>query len=79
LFDPYQKLTGTKYTPTAALAAASVVFIPLVLALSRPPGLNSILLAGVFSGSCLILAWLIWRKHSRLPIPSFETPSSRVK
>ena len=79
MFDPYQKLTGTKYTTTAALAAAAVVFSPLVLALSRPPVQNSLLLAGVFSGSCLILAWLIWRKHSRLTIPSFETPSSRVK
>jgi hypothetical protein len=79
MFDPHQKLTGTQYTTTAALAIAAGVFSPAVLVLSRPFGQASISLAVAFSSMCLALAWLSWRKRSRLTIPSIETPSSKLR
>lgn len=79
MLDPHQKLTGTRYTTTAALAIAAAVFSPVVLVLSRPFGQASISLAIGFSVVCLALAWLLWRKNSRLTIPSIETPSSKVR
>ncbi|MBE0659140.1 MAG: hypothetical protein IH602_15705 [Bryobacteraceae bacterium] len=79
MLESHQKLTGTRYTATAALAIAASVFSPAVLVLSRPFGQASIALAIGFSAACLALAWFHWRNHSRLTIPSFETPSARVK
>jgi hypothetical protein len=77
MFDPHQKLTGTKYTTTGALVAAAVVFSPVVLAWSRPFGQASVSLAVAFSAVCLALAWFNSRNYSRLTIPSLEAPSSR--
>lgn len=79
MFDPHQKLTGTQYTTTAALAIAAALFSPIVLVLSRPFGHASISVAIVFSAACLGLAWLYWKKYSRLTIPSIETPPSKSK
>lgn len=79
MFDPHQKLTGTRYTTTAALAIAAAFFSPIVLVLSRPFGQASIMIATVFSTACLALAWLYWKKYSRLTIPSLERMPSKKK
>jgi hypothetical protein len=79
MLDAHQKLTGTRYTATAALAIAAAVFSPAVLVLSRPFGQASVTLAVGFSAACLALAWLYWSKYSRLTIPSIATPYSSVK
>lgn len=79
MLDAHQKLTGTRYTATAALAVAGAVFSPVVLVLSRPFGQASIALAIAFSATCLALAWLNWRKYSRLTIPSIVTLASKGK
>jgi hypothetical protein len=75
----YQKPTGTRYTTIAALLIVAFFFSPAVLVLSRPLGFVSVLLAGVASALCVAFAWLHWKRHSQLTIPSLETPYAGSK
>ena len=79
MLETNQKSTGTQYTGTAALLIAAFIFSPAALILSRPVGYLSVFLAVASSGLCIILAWVNWKKHSQLTMPSLETSDSRSK
>lgn len=79
MFDSQQKSTGTQYTTTVTLLLVAFVFIPAVLIASRPVGYVSLGLAIACSGLCAAFAWVRWRWHSQLTIPSLEAPSPRSK
>jgi hypothetical protein len=66
MFDACQKSAGTDYTKLAALLAIALVFSPAALLFFRPVGYLSVFLAIAFSGACLTLAALGWRKSSQL-------------
>lgn len=73
MFDPQQKATGTGYTVTIAFVTVAIVFIPTALIFSRPVNYSSVIIASVSSAFFLSLAWIAWRKLSRLTIPSIAT------
>jgi hypothetical protein len=73
VFDTNEKLTGTQYTGTAALLILAFIFIPAALIFSRPLGYLSVFLAAAGATLCVVLAWVNWKRHSQLTIPSLET------
>ena len=79
MIKSHQKYTGTQYTMTVALLIVAFIFSPAVLMVSRPLGYVSVSLALTCSALCVILAWVNWRKHSELTIPSIATHRSRAE
>jgi hypothetical protein len=79
VLESNQKDTGTQYTGTAALLVVGFIFSPAALIFSRPLSYLSVLLAAAVSALCIILAWINWRKHSQLTMPSLETSEARSK
>lgn len=79
MFEPCEKSTGVNYTLTVALLALAFVFSPAVLVLSGRTGHVSIGLATAVSAFCIVLARINWTRHSRLTIPSIETPDARAR
>lgn len=79
IFDSHQKSTGTQYVVTVALLAVALIFIPAVLAVSRPFGHLAVMLALASSILCVGLAWFNWKRHSELTIPSIETRLERAR
>lgn len=79
MFASHQKYTGTQYTMTIALLLMAFVFSPVVLLVSRPVEYLSVSLAIVCSALCAGFAWINWKKHSELTIPSIEAPNTRSK
>ena len=73
MFDSGQKSTGTGYTTTIALLTIALIFCPAVLVVSHHVGVPSLSLAIACSTLCLILAWVNWKRSSRLTIPSVAT------
>ena len=73
MFASQQKSTGTQYVITVALLAVAFIFSPAVLVISRSFGYTGIVLAVACSTVCVALAWINWKKHSQLSIPSLET------
>jgi len=76
MFEPHQKSTGTGYTMTVALVAAALVFSPAVLFMSRPFGYGLASLAVAFSALCVTLAWVNWKRSSKLTMPSITRQRS---
>jgi hypothetical protein len=68
-----EKSTGTGYTTTIAFLLVAFVFSPAVLIASRPLGLVSVSLAIACSVLCILLAWVNWKKSSRISIPSIAS------
>ena len=79
MFDSQQRSTGIGYTMTVALLTVAVVFIPAALFITRPIGPVMLALAITTSIVCLGLAWLTWKKLSRLTISSIATQDARTK
>jgi len=79
MFEAQQKSTGTTYTITVALLVVAFILIPALLIVSRPFGYGSISLAIACSGLCVILAWELWHKFSRLSITSIAIQKGRAK
>jgi hypothetical protein len=79
MFQAQQKSTGTTYTTVVALLVVAFIFVPTLLMMSRPFGFLSILLAIACSGVCVILAWELWRKFSRLTITSIAIQKGSAK
>ena len=79
MFDQNQKSTGRDCTMTVALLSVAFIFSPAVLAVSRPVGYLSVSLALACSGLCIAIAWVNWKRYSRLSIPSLEAPGSESK
>lgn len=71
------KSTGTTYTITVAFLAVALIFIPAVLAVSRPIGLASVALGFATSVCSLILARIFWKRSSQLAIPSIAGGPSK--
>ena len=69
MFDAQMKFTGREYTTTFAWLAMAGIFIPAVTLVVRP-GYLGLSLAGIGILACVALAWLSWKKSSRLTIPS---------
>jgi hypothetical protein len=78
MFDLHQKSTGTQYTTTVALLALGLSS-PVLLIASHPFGYASVSMALASSALCGIFAWLAWKNHSQLTIPSLERPFARSK
>lgn len=72
MFDAHLKSTGRDYSMTIALLAAAVVFVPAVLLAFGSASNVALTLAGVCSCVCVLLAWVNWKRHSRLTIPTLE-------
>jgi hypothetical protein len=72
VFDPQMKFTGRQYTITIAWLAIAAIFIP-VMAFTVRPGYLAVLLAFLGSMVCVMLAWISWKRSSRLTIPSIAT------
>ncbi len=79
MFESNQKSTGTRYTTTAGLLIMAFIFCPAVLVASRPVGYVSLTLAIACSALCVILAWVNWKKSSRLTIPSIAIQDASAK
>ena len=79
MFDSQQRSTGIGYTMTVALLTVALVFTPTALILTRPIGNGALALAITCSAVCLGLAWLTWKKLSRLTILSIATRDARTK
>jgi len=69
VFDAQMKFTGREYTTTFAWLAMAGIFIPAVTIVVSP-GRLGVTLAGIGIIACVALAWIIWKKSSRLTIPS---------
>lgn len=69
MFDAQQRVTGRQYTITFAWLAIAAIFIPAVVFLARP-GYIGLSLAGIGIIACAALAWISWKRSSRLTIPS---------
>ena len=65
MFDSETKYAGRHYTTTIAWIAVAVVFIPAMIFALRPNYLT-LCLAFIGSAICLAMAWVSWRKSSRL-------------
>lgn len=79
MLEVQQRTTGTRYTTTVALLTMAFVFSPAVLLVSRPVGYLSVLLAIACSAFCVALAWIKWKRSSRLTIPSITIQEARSK
>ena len=79
MFDSNQKSTGTRYTTTVGLLIMAFIFCPAVLVASRPVGYVFLSLAIACSVLCVILAWVNWKKSSRLTIPSIAIQGASAK
>jgi O-antigen/teichoic acid export membrane protein len=79
MFDTQQKATGTGYTTTVAFLVVAFIFSPAALMFSGHYGYISVSLAIVCSVICVALAWVYWKKSSRLSIPSIAIPEARAK
>lgn len=73
MFDAQMKFTGREYTTTFAWLAMAGIFIPAVALVMRP-GYLGLSLAGIAIVICVALAWITWKKSSRLTIPSISKP-----
>ena len=74
-----QQYAGTRYTFTIATLVVACVVTPAVLFLSRPSGYVAPSVAIAFSVFCVAIAFINWKKHSELTIPSITRPSLRSK
>ena len=79
MFESNQKSTGTGYTQTVALLTVAFVFSPAYVIASRPVGMISLSLAIACSALCVGLAWLSWKKSSRISIPSIVEQEGQSK
>jgi apolipoprotein N-acyltransferase len=70
--DPQQQFTGREYTITIAWLAVAIVFIPATVFAVRP-GYLALSLALVCSVLCVVMAWVTWKRTSRLTIPSIAS------
>jgi hypothetical protein len=75
VFDAQMKFTGRQYTPTFAWLAMGAIFIPAVTIVVSP-GYLGLSLAGIGIIACIALAWVTWKKSSRLAIPSIAKSQS---
>ena len=74
-----EKSTGTGYTTTVAFLLGAFVFSPAVFIVSRPLGYVSVSLAIACSVLCILLAWVNWKRASRISIPSIASSDSGTK
>lgn len=72
-----EKYTGTSYTGTVMLLVMAFIFIPAILIASRPFGYLSISVAIVCSVICTALAWVNWKRSSRLCISSITDQGAK--
>jgi hypothetical protein len=79
MFDSDQKSTGTGYTTRVALPIMAVIFCPAVLVASRPVGYVSLSLTIACSALRVTLAWVNWKKSTRLTIPSVAIQNRETK
>lgn len=79
MFDPQLKSTGRDYSLTIALAAGGILIIPAILMASRSSGSIALSVAALGSSVCLVLAWINWKLHSELTIPTMESAPRRKK
>jgi len=63
-----QKPTGAGYTTTVAYFVVALLFVPAILFVSRPLGYVAISLAMVCAVLSVGLAWVNWKRSSRVPI-----------
>lgn len=70
--DPQQKFTGREYTITVAWLVVAILFIPATVFAVRP-GYIALSVALVCSILCVSMAWVIWKRSSRLTIPSIAS------
>ena len=75
MFDAQMKFTGREYTTTFAWLAMAGIFIPAVTLVVRP-GSAGLSIAGIGMLACVALAWISWKKSSRLTIPSIAKSES---
>lgn len=71
MFEAQQKSSGT--TTTVAFLVVAFVFSPAILVVTRPLGYVTVSLAIACSAACVVLAWLNWKKSSRLDVPLIAT------
>jgi|HubBroStandDraft_5_1064220.scaffolds.fasta_scaffold111835_2 hypothetical protein len=79
MFQSSEKSMGTGYTTTVAFLLVAFVFSPAVLIATRPFGIISVSLAIACSVLCILLAWLNWKKSSRISIPSIAAGNGRTQ
>ena len=79
MFETQQIATGTRYTMTVALIVVAFIMIPAVMILSSPFGYVAIWLSLSCSVLCVGLAWVVWKRHSQLTMPSIANRDSRSK
>jgi peptidoglycan/LPS O-acetylase OafA/YrhL len=79
MLDSNPKSMGTRYTTTVGLLIMAFIICPAVLIASRPVGYIPLFLAIACGGLCVILAWVNWKRSSRLTIPSIAIQDARAK
>jgi hypothetical protein len=73
MLNAQQKPIGTGYTSTFAFFVFAVLFVPAILFVSHPLGYLAISLATVCAALSVGLAWVDWKRSSRVPIASVAT------
>jgi hypothetical protein len=79
VLNTHQKYAGTQYTTTVAMLVVALVFSPVVLLISRPSGYFGPSVALACTTFCVAFAFMNWKKHSELTIPTIMSPRSRPK
>lgn len=72
--DAHVKSTGRDYSLTAAWLAIAAIFIPIMLLAFRPGALISSL-AFLCAAVGVTMAWVTWKRSSKLTIPTFAVQS----
>jgi len=70
VFKTSEESMGTEYTTPVALLFVALVFVPLVLFVSRPFENAFALLGLCTSLVCVVLSWSAWKRASALATPS---------
>ena len=79
MFESQRKSTGTGYTATVGFLIIALLFIPAILLVSRPASQIPLILGAACSALCISLAWITWKKTSRLSIPSIAASGRKSK
>lgn len=79
MFDSHQKSTGRDYSLTAALLAFGIMLVPALLLANHSVSRMALILSSIGSLVCLCVAWLNWRRNSKLTIPTIEDERTIAK
>ena len=76
MFDSYLYSAGRDHTVTVALLAAAFIFIPALVAVSRPLSYSPAIGASIL---CATVAWFHWKRSRKVSTPTIATEREAAK